>query len=56
MPGFEGMFLSAPDTEIFCLDILRPMTLVANMGILDAVCAPAADFLLSKLLLLQLNV
>lgn len=56
MTGFEGMFPSAPDAQILNLGVLRSMTLVANMGILNAVCTQAADLFLSCLFFLALSV
>lgn len=53
MTGFEGKFLSAPDAQILNLGVLRSMTLVANMGILNAVCTQAADPFLSCLFFLK---
>lgn len=56
MSGFKGMFLSAPDAQILNLGVLRSMTFVANMGILNAVCAQAADLFLSCLLFLEFSI
>ena len=56
MSGFEGKFLSTPDAQILNLGVLRSMTLVANMGILNAVCAQTADLFLSCLFFLKSSV
>ena len=56
MSGFEGKFLSAPDAQILNLGVLRSMAFVSNMGILNAVCAQAADLFLSCLLFLKSSV
>lgn len=56
MSGFKGMSLSTPDAQILNLDVLRSMTLVANMGILNAVCTQAADPFLSCLFFLKSSV
>lgn len=56
MSGFEGKFLSTPDAQILNLGVLRSMTLVANMGILNAVCTQAADLFLSRSLFLESSI